>query len=134
MEKNMKLSLIKTSTALAAVLAICSTALPVTDANAASIRVECEKRANRSKISVDGNNLIQGNYKAVVKSGSNTKTTALKASTGDEIEFDFDSDPADVEAGATHIKRTFIQGNVTGKLLNDKGFVVISDTVSCRTK
>ncbi|HLP81351.1 MAG TPA: hypothetical protein VK141_05050 [Nitrosomonas sp.] len=130
----MKLSLIKTSTALAAVLAICSTALPVTDANAASIRVECEKRANRSKISVDGNNLIQGNYKAVVKSGSNTKTTALKASTGDEIEFDFDSDPADVEAGATHIKRTFIQGNVTGKLLNDKGFVVISDTVSCRTK
>lgn len=134
MEKNMKLSLIKTSTALAAVLAICSTALPVTDANAASIRVECEKRANRSKISVDGNNLIPGNYKAVVKSGSNTKTTALKASTGDEIEFDFDSDPADVEAGATHIKRTFIQGNVTGKLLNDKGFVVISDTVSCRTK
>lgn len=134
MEKNMKLSLIKTSTALAAVLAICSTALPVTDANAASIRVECEKRANRSKISVDGNNLIQGNYKAVVKSGSNTKTTALKASTGDEIEFDFDSDPADVEAGATLIKRTFIQGNVTGKLLNDKGFVVISDTVSCRTK
>lgn len=130
----MKLSLIKTSTALAAVLAICSTALPVTDANAASIRVECEKRANRSKISVDGNNLIPGNYKAVVKSGSNTKTTALKASTGDEIEFDFDSDPADVEAGATHIKRTFIQGNVTGKLLNDKGFVVISDTVSCRTK
>lgn len=130
----MKLSLIKTSTALAAVLAICSTALPVTDANAASIRVECEKRANRSKISVDGNNLIQGNYKAVVKSGSNTKTTALKASTGDEIEFDFDSDPADVEAGATLIKRTFIQGNVTGKLLNDKGFVVISDTVSCRTK
>lgn len=134
MEKNMKLSLIKTSTALAAVLAICSTALPVTDANAASIRVECEKRANRSKISVDGNNLIPGNYKAVVKSGSNTKTTALKASTGDEIEFDFDSDPADVEAGATLIKRTFIQGNVTGKLLNDKGFVVISDTVSCRTK
>ncbi len=130
----MKLSLIKTSTALAAVLAICSTALPVTDANAASIRVECEKRANRSKISVDGNNLIPGNYKAVVKSGSNTKTTALKASTGDEIEFDFDSDPADVEAGATLIKRTFIQGNVTGKLLNDKGFVVISDTVSCRTK
>lgn len=134
MEKNMKLSLIKTSTALAAVLAICSTALPVTDANAASIRVECEKRANRSKISVDGNNLIPGNYKAVVKSGSNTKTTALKASIGDEIEFDFDSAPDDVAAGATAIKRTFIQGTVTGKLLNDKGFVVISDTVSCRTK
>lgn len=130
----MKLSLIRTSTALAAVLAICSTALPITDANAASIRVECEKRANRSKISVDGNNLIPGSYKAVVKSGSNIKSTELKVSTGDEIEFDFDSDPADVAAGATPIKRTFIQGNVTGKLLNDKGFVVISDTVSCRTK
>lgn len=130
----MKSQMVKTSTALAAILTIFTTSLLAVDANAASIRVECEKRANRSKVSVDGNNLIAGNYKARITSGSNTKTSPSKGSTGDEVEFDFDSDPADIAAGATRIKSSFIQGQVTAKLINENGFTVASDTVSCRTK
>ncbi len=130
----MKLTLVKTSTALAAVLAVFATSLPAADANAASIRVECEKRANRSKVSVDGNNLIAGNYTAVITSGSNWKKSASKATTGDEVGFDFDSDAGDVAAGATQIKRNFIQGTVTGKLKNEAGFVVAETTSNCRSK
>src|SRR3989442_1154424 len=38
-------------------------------ADAASVRVRCEKRADRSKISVDGNDLAAGSYKARATSG-----------------------------------------------------------------
>ncbi len=126
--------MIKTSTALATVLAVFTTSLPATEANAASIRVECEKRANRSKVSVDGNNMIAGNYTAKIISGSNTKKSAPKATTGDEVEFDFDSDAGDVAAGATRISRNFIQGTVTGQLINENGFTVAQSTRTCSTR
>lgn len=128
----MKSMMVKTSTALATVLAVFVTTLP--DANAADIRVKCETRANRSSVSVDGNNLVPGNYVAKIISGSHTKKSGLKATTGDEIGFDFDSDPADVAAGATRISRTFIQGQVTGQLINEQGFTVAQATRTCRTK
>ena len=131
----MKLSIIKTSTALAAVLAVfVTTTLPVSDANAADIRVTCEKRSDRSKVSVDGNNLVAGNYIAKIISGSHTKKSAPKATTGDEVGFDFDSDPGDVAAGATRIGRGFIQGQVTGQLINEQGFTVAQATRTCRTR
>lgn len=131
----MKLSIIKTSTALAAVLAVfVTTTLPVSDANAADIRVTCEKRADRSKVSVDGSNLTAGNYIAKIISGSNTKKSAPKATTGDEVGFDFDSDPANVAAGATSIGRGFIQGQVTGQLINEQGFTVAQSTRTCRLR
>ncbi len=130
----MKLSMLKTSTALAAVFAVFTASLPAADANAASIRVECEKRANRSKVSVDGSNLIAGNYTAKIISGSNTKKSTPKATTGDEVEFDFDSDAGDVAAGATRISRNFIQGTVTGQLINENGFTVAQSTRTCRTR
>ncbi|MBK8957708.1 MAG: hypothetical protein IPM80_04565 [Proteobacteria bacterium] len=110
------------------------TTLP-SDAEAASIRVKCEKRATRSKISVDGKNLVPGQYRCQAKSGSNQKTTALVSSVGDEVECDFDSARADIAAGATAIAANFIQGGqVTGKLIDAAGFTVASDTVSCRAK
>ena len=124
--------MVKTSTALATVLAVFVTTLP--DANAADIRVKCETRANRSSVSVDGNNLVPGNYVAKIISGSHTKKSGLKATTGDEVGFDFDSDPADIAAGATRISRTFIQGQVTGQLINERGFTVAQATRTCRTK
>jgi hypothetical protein len=126
--------MIKTSTALAAILAVFVTSLPIADANAADIRVTCEKRADRSKVSVDGSNLAAGNYIAKIISGSNTKKSAPKATTGDEVGFDFDSDPANVAAGATSIGRGFIQGQVTGQLINEQGFTVAQSTRTCRLR
>jgi hypothetical protein len=38
-------------------------------AQAATIRVTCEKRSDRSVVSVDGNNLARGSYTAQVVSG-----------------------------------------------------------------
>jgi hypothetical protein len=106
------------------------------DADAATVRVKCEKRGTtRSKVSVDGNDLVPGQYKCRVMSGGNTATTGLKNTIGDELECDFDSNPADIAAGATRISRNFIQGGqVTGKILTPTGSTVISDTVNCRVR
>ena len=60
-------------------------------ADAASVRVRCEKRADRSKISVDGNDLAAGSYTATATSGASSVTAAAKNAVGDEVEFDFDS-------------------------------------------
>ena len=133
-KKMMKSTMIKTTTALATVFAVFTTALPAADANAADILVKCEKRSDRSKVSVDGNNMVPGNYVAKIISGTNTRKSAPKATTGDEIEFDFDSDAGDVAAGATSIKRSFIQGTVTGQLINEKGFTVAQTTRTCSIK
>ena len=130
----LKSTLLKTSTALAAVVAVFATSLPVADANAAGIRLVCETSANRSKVSVDGNNSVAGNYVAKIRSGSNVKRSAPKATIGDEVEFDFDSDPGDVAAGATRIKRNFIQGPVSAELINERGFTVAKTSRACRTK
>ena len=109
-------------------------ATAMTEASAAGIRVKCDRSATRSKISVDGDGLATGSYRALVISGANSKTSAARPTVGDEAEFDFDSNPADIAAGATAIPRTFIQGPVTGKILNARGSVVASDTVACRVK
>ena len=131
----MKLTIMKASTALTVVFAIFATSLPASDADAASILVKCEKRSNRSKVSVDGNDLVSGTYTAKIISGDNTKRSAPKSSTGDEVEFDFDSDAGDVAAGATRISRNFIQGGkVTGQLINAKGFTVAQTTRTCTVK
>lgn len=131
----MKIKLIKLSTVAATALAVMALSLPVSSAEAADILVQCEKRSNRSKVSVDGNNLISGNYSAKITSGSNTKISAYKPTVGDEIGFDFDSDRNDVAAGAIRISSSFIQnGQVTGELINEKGFTVASSTSACRIK
>jgi len=107
----------------------------VLDASAATIRVRCEKRANRSKISVDGSNLPRGTYRARVLSRTNKATSVPEAAVGDEVEFDFDSNPADIAAGAKPIGANFIQGGqVIGKILNASGATVIADTVQCRVR
>lgn len=105
-------------------------------AEAATIRVRCEKRSDRSKISVDGKDLTPGSYAAMVVSGSNEATSTLQGAVGDEAGFDFDSAPDDVAAGATEIGVDFIQGGqVTGKILDEAGMTVISDPdVNCKVK
>ncbi len=104
-------------------------------AEAATIRVRCEKRVDRSRISVDGNDLVPGNYSATVMSGLNEATAAPQATVGaglDEVAFGFDSNAADIALGATEIPVNFIQGSVTGKILDASNATVISDTVTCK--
>jgi hypothetical protein len=51
------------------------------------------------------------------------------------VEFDFDSAPDDIAAGATPIPATFIQnGEVMAKILDSAGRTVINDTVECRVR
>ena len=108
----------------------------ISSASAAEIRVTCEKRENRSKISVDGGDLRPGvEYRARVISGDNTRAAAPQAAVGDEVEFDFDSNRNDIAEGATAIGAGFIQGNqVTGKIIGPSGRVVASDTEVCRVR
>jgi hypothetical protein len=96
------------------------------------IRVQCEQRNGRSKVSVDGNNLRPGTYQARIFSAPNSAAAAAKPSVGDEVEFDFDSNANDVAAGATSIPATFIQnGRVQGDLLDASGAVVATATSNC---
>jgi hypothetical protein len=99
--------------------------------------VKCEQRADRSKISVDGNGLAVGSYQARAISGSNTATAPARPTIGDEAQFDFDSDAGDIAAGATPIAPAFIQGTppqVTGAILTIGGGVVVEATGTCVVK
>ncbi len=105
-------------------------------AQAADVSVTCEKRSNRSRASVDGNNLAAGAYRAVLESGSAKATTTFENAIGDEAEFDFDSSPADIAAGATRIASTFIvDGRVRGYIVNSSGQQVTPTvTAICRVR
>lgn len=121
---------------LSRTLALLSTAAAFTfatcDASAAVIKITCEKRGNRSSVSVNGANLASGEYKARIISGTNRKTSGLQPTIGDEVAFDFDSG---TEAGAIRIPANFIvNGQVIGKILDAQGRTVISDTEQCRVR
>ncbi len=110
--------------------------------SAATARVRCEVRSDgpRSKISVDGRNLSPagGRYFARVQSGANSAEAPRQTAVGDEAEFDFDSNPNDVAAGATAIPADFIQvvegDDVTAQVLDDSGTVVASGAADCRAR
>ena len=95
-------------------------------------------RTLRSQISVDGNNLTPGKYRARVTSppGSNPIRTRAKATVGDEVEFDFDSE---VDPGETPIPANYIQivqggPDVQGEILSETGTVVATQAVDCQVK
>jgi hypothetical protein len=91
-------------------------------ASAGDVSVTCEKRANRSKISVDGSSLNGGMYRAVAKSGDHTRRSDLQQAVGDEAQFDFDSNQNDIADGATAIPANFIvNGRVKGWIVNANG-------------
>ena len=129
--------------ALAVALAGCSgDSDSLSDPGAAqgAIRVQCERQASpaRSKISVDGNDLVQQNgaFQARVTAAGGSVTAPARQAVGDEVEFDFDSNPNDVAAGATAILPTFIAAragaDVVGEILNPQGQVVASQGVECQ--
>jgi hypothetical protein len=103
---------------------------------AGTIRVRCERRGSqRSRISVDGTNLAAGRYHARVTSGANSEVSTSKAAVSGEVEFDFDSNPRDVAAGAVRISPTFIQaGRVKGEIRSASGAVVVAATVACEMR
>ena len=92
----------------------------------AGIDVKCAGGVSRSKASVDGRSLTNAKYIASVKSGTAAEKFSKnsKRPVAGEVEFDFDSNPADVKAGATAIPATFIKNHsVLGKIyrLNANG-------------
>lgn len=100
----------------------------------AGVLVSCERRAGRSKASVDGSGLPTGSYQARVLSGAGSATAPARSTIGDQVEFDFDSDPGDVAAGASPIAADFIVGTppqLTGQILALDGTVVVESTVTC---
>ena len=112
-----------TSRKMTAFGAVALFALVGAAAQAADVEVRCEKRSNRSRASVDADNLRSGLYRAVLKSGTRIATTQYQSSVGDEAQFDFDSNQGDVAEGATPIGPNFI---VDGRV---RGYVVNADNV-----
>ncbi|HEV8689963.1 MAG TPA: hypothetical protein VGQ91_06695, partial [Ideonella sp.] len=91
--------------------------------------------SDRSRASVDGQNLASGNYSAKLTSGANSAQSPLQHTVGDEVEFDFDSNKRDIRQGATPIGKNFIvNGMATGSLLDANGAVVATKTVNCRQR
>ncbi len=110
-------------------------ALAAGQASAATIRVTCEVRPDRARISVDGRGLAAGTYSSVAVSGSNMASSPATAAVGGEAEFDYDSNAADIRDGAVAIPSSFIVGrSVTGKVVDAAGNTVIADTVACRVR
>lgn len=111
-----------------------------TAAGAAELRVRCEQRSvpSRAKISVDAKNLAQANamYSVRVISGSNQSTHVPLTAIGDEVEFDFDSNPADIAAGAQSISAGFIVGGaVQAALFDASGQMVVGPiSAACRVR
>jgi hypothetical protein len=111
-------------------------ALPPPSGNA-TVLVKCEVRADRSRISIDGNGIATGSYQAVATSGANSATAPAHQTNGDEVDFDFDSDDDDIAAGATAIASDFIQGTppqVTGAIVTLSGGIVAEATVDCEVR
>jgi hypothetical protein len=84
------------------------------NAAAATLRVRCEVRSNRSKISVDGKKIknFSGLVHAVVTNTDGlTKDAPFKPIVLRQVEFDFDSDDDDIADGATEILSNFIDRN-----------------------
>jgi hypothetical protein len=101
------------------------------------IRLRCERRSNRSKISVDGRSLSPrtGRFRARVRAAGGTATTGLQRAVAGEAEFDFDSNRADIQAGATAIPVTFVRArsgpDVIAEILNAQGTVVARQGGEC---
>lgn len=119
-------------------LAACTLALGAivaADAAAATVRVTCEVRASRSKISIDGKGLAAGEYRTEAISGGNSAVAGPVTARKGKAETDYDSNPVDIADGATAIATNFIQGgSVTGKVIDSSGNTVTVDTVLCRVR
>lgn len=106
------------------------------DTSLAKIFLSCEKRSDRSKISVNAKGLISGSYSSIVKSGGIQVQSSARSTIGDEVEFDFDSNAGDIAEGATAISADFIQtGTVEAEVIDESsGNTVKTSTADCLIK
>lgn len=100
--------------------------------------LKCEKRINpaRSKISVKAEDLIPGAiYSSIVYSGKNSAVSSIAANSAGEAEFDFDSNMANIMAGAKQIAPSFINQAVTTTVTDAMGSKIINKlSAACRIK
>lgn len=102
------------------------------DTDAPKILAQCEARAERSIVSVQGKNLEEGDYTVALSSGDNTIETDPLATLDDEVEFEFDSDADEVLDGDIEIDAAFIVDNeVEAELINAAGETVLTTTATC---
>jgi hypothetical protein len=114
----------------------------LSDVSATSVDVKCETRGtSRSKISIDGNGFGAGLYRARAQSGTGVVwSKAFLRPVAGEVEFDFDSNAADIRAGATALSPTFIKNrSVNGRIYSYNSTLRTytlraSITESCTTK
>jgi len=111
------------------------------DGDATNLFASCEVRhvegeQTRSTISVKAKDLAAGDYYAIVMSGDNTTTSETASITDDEVEFEFDSESDDVEAGAEAIEADFIvDKEVNAEFYTAAGDeLLFTETVSCLVK
>jgi hypothetical protein len=102
-----------------------------------TIRLRCERRSDRSKISVDGRNLSprNGTFRARVRAAGGTATSETRRAVGDEVEFDFDSNTGE---GGTRIAVSFIRTrpgpDVVAEILTPQGRIVASRGGDCESR
>lgn len=99
--------------------------------------VKCVVSNDRSKVSIDGLGL-DGEYYAIAYSGSQSFVSNPPNQTGNsdnlfQVEFDFDSNPANIAAGSTEIPTDFIQDDtVYGEIRRaSDDFVTASLSAPC---
>jgi len=112
----------------------------VATASGANVRLRCELRPGRSRISADGRDLRPANgiYSARVAAAGGSATSGAQQAVLGEAEFDFDSDRGDIAAGATAIAPDFIAArpgpDVTAEILDAQGVVVASGGAECELR
>ena len=102
----------------------------VVAAEAVEVRVRCDYRAGareRTKVSVDGKDLAGGAYQASVDGVWSPVFTVTPPA--DEFEADFDSNPANIRAGATAIAASAGRDGVSVVVAGPD--VSFSQTVPC---
>lgn len=90
---------------------------------------------------MDGNNLVplNGTFRAGVRSGGVTVAHPALQAIGDEVEFDFSSDPNDIAAGAQPIASDYIKVNAAGpdveaRIVDATGATVAQGGADCRVR
>ena len=112
----------------------------VAAASGGSVRLRCESRSGRSKISVDGRDLrpASGIFSARVEAAGGTTASGAKQAVFGEAEFDFDSDAGNVAAGATAIPGNFIAArpgaDVNAAILDAQGNIVATGGAECEVR
>lgn len=101
-----------------------------------AIRIDCELRSDRSRVSVNGSGLRAGSYTATIVSGANNAVGGPQAAVLGQAEFDFDSDGGDIAAGATAIASNFLTASpsVTAQILDENSNLIAQGTAACRIR